>query len=221
MTSVTWREALSEEKSKPYFQNILGIIEKERSRGVEIYPPRGQIFNAFKYTELSDIKVVIIGQDPYHEPGQAHGLSFSVPDGCVIPPSLRNIFKELTIEYPDYRIPASGNLEKWARQGVFLLNSTLTVVRGAANSHQSLGWETFTDEVIRVVNANVSNVVYMLWGSFARKKGALVDRSRNAVLEAAHPSPLSAYRGFMGCGHFVMANNYLTSVGRSPVDWQL
>jgi uracil-DNA glycosylase len=221
MASLTWRETLSAEKGKPYFKNILSFIDQERGRGVEIYPPKGQIFNAFRYTELSDIKVVIIGQDPYHEPGQAHGLCFSVPDGCVFPPSLRNIFKELSVEYPGYQIPTSGNLEKWARQGVFLLNTTLTVVRGQANSHQTIGWEMFTDEVIRIINANLSNVVYMLWGSYARRKCAFVDRSRNEVLEAAHPSPLSAYRGFLGCGHFVRANNYLNAVGRTPIDWQL
>ncbi|MBQ8708786.1 MAG: uracil-DNA glycosylase [Succinivibrionaceae bacterium] len=221
MTAATWRETLKTEKAKPYFQNILSFLEQERSQGKEVYPPKNQIFNAFRYTELGDVKVVIVGQDPYHEPGQAHGLSFSVPDGCAKPPSLQNIFKELAVEYPGYRIPESGNLENWARQGVFLLNATLTVQRGHANSHSGIGWAEFTDEVIRIINANVTGVVYMLWGRFARDKCSLVDAGRNLILTAHHPSPLSAYRGFFGCGHFVRANEYLIANGRGPINWQL
>ncbi len=221
MTAITWKDVLGEEKHKPYFQQILSYVDQQRSLGKEIYPPKNQVFNAFKFTELSDIRVVIIGQDPYHEPGQAHGLCFSVPQDCPIPPSLANIFKELVNEYPNYRIPDSGNLEKWARQGVFLLNATLTVERGLANSHQPLGWEKFTDQVIRIISENVSGVVYMLWGGFAKKKIHLIDTSRNVVLMSAHPSPLSAYRGFMGCGHFKTANQYLKQWGRGEIDWQL
>ncbi|MGN1356589.1 MAG: uracil-DNA glycosylase [Succinivibrionaceae bacterium] len=217
----TWTEALGGEKSKPYFQNILHQISRQRASGVEIYPPHGQIFNAFRYTELADIRVVIIGQDPYHEPGQAHGLCFSVPEGCRLPPSLENIFRELKYEYPDYVIPKSGDLSPWARQGVFLLNATLTVERGKANSHSNLGWQTFTDEVIRVISQNVSGVVYLLWGNFARKKCQFVDPEHNLILTAAHPSPLSAYRGFMGCGHFRQANDYLRATGRGEINWQL
>ncbi len=221
MTICTWTEALGGEKSKPYFQNILHQISRQRASGVEIYPPHGQIFNAFRYTELADIRVVIIGQDPYHEPGQAHGLCFSVPEGCRLPPSLENIFRELKYEYPDYVIPKSGDLSPWARQGVFLLNATLTVERGKANSHSNLGWQTFTDEVIRVISQNVSGVVYLLWGNFARKKCQFVDSEHNLILTAAHPSPLSAYRGFMGCGHFRQANDYLRATGRGEINWQL
>lgn len=221
MTICTWTEALGGEKSKPYFQNILHQISRQRASGVEIYPPHGQIFNAFRYTELADIRVVIIGQDPYHEPGQAHGLCFSVPEGCRLPPSLENIFRELKYEYPDYVIPQSGDLSPWARQGVFLLNATLTVERGKANSHSNLGWQTFTDEVIRVISQNVSGVVYLLWGNFARKKCQFVDPEHNLILTAAHPSPLSAYRGFMGCGHFRQANDYLRATGRGEINWQL
>lgn len=221
MTICTWTEALGGEKSKPYFQNILHQISRQRASGVEIYPPHGQIFNAFRYTELADIRVVIIGQDPYHEPGQAHGLCFSVPEGCRLPPSLENIFRELKYEYPDYVIPKSGDLSPWARQGVFLLNATLTVERGKANSHSNLGWQTFTDEVIRVISQNVSGVVYLLWGNFARKKCQFVDPEHNLILTAAHPSPLSAYRGFMGCGHFRQANDYLRATGRGEINWQL
>ncbi len=221
MTAHTWKEALGEEKTKPYFQNILHLVAQERTAGKEIYPPQGQVFNAFRYTELSDIKVVIIGQDPYHEPGQAQGLSFSVPAGCPLPPSLKNIFSELKYEYPDFEIPQSGDLLGWAKQGVFLLNASLTVERGKANSHSNYGWQTFTDEVIKIINENTSHVVYMLWGSFARKKCQFVNQENNLILTAAHPSPLSAYRGFMGCGHFRQANDYLNAQGRGEINWQL
>lgn len=221
MPAKTWKDVLGREKSKPYFQNILRFIEQERMSGKDIYPPQGHVFNAFRYTELSNIKVVIIGQDPYHEPGQAHGLCFSVPDGCPFPPSLANIFRELQCEYPQFIIPSSGNLQRWAEQGVFLLNASLTVERAKANSHSTLGWQTFTDEVIKVINENTSGVVYMLWGNFAKRKCQIVNPNRNLILTAAHPSPLSAYRGFMGCGHFRKANEYLRSIGREEINWQL
>ncbi len=221
MTELTWKDVLGQEKLKPYFQEILAFVDRERAGGKVIYPPRDQVFNAFRHTRFADIRVVIIGQDPYHEPGQAHGLSFSVPDGCPFPPSLANIFRELQTEYPGYTVPVSGNLERWAAQGVFLLNSFLTVEQGKPKSHENIGWEQFTDEVIRIIGSNLTDVVYMLWGSFAQRKSRLLDPGRNLLLKAAHPSPLSAYRGFMGCGHFVKANEYLSSHGRGTVDWRL
>lgn len=221
MASATWTDALGGEKSKPYFHQIMSYVAAEREAGKDVYPPQPSVFNALKLTQLCDVKAVIIGQDPYHEPGQAHGLCFSVPEGIAFPPSLRNIFAELSEEYPGYRVPASGNLEAWAKQGVLLLNNTLTVERAKANSHAGIGWDIFTDAVIAAVNANVSGVVYMLWGSFAQKKCARVDASRNLILKAPHPSPLSAYRGFFGCGHFKRCNEYLRSIGKQEIDWSL
>ena len=165
--------------------------------------------------------MVIIGQDPYHEPGQAHGLCFSVQDNVRFPPSLVNIFKELSAEYPGYRIPATGSLINWAKQGVFLLNNVLTVEQGRANSHKDIGWHHFTDEVIRVINERLEGVVFMLWGSFAQKKCAFVDPERHCILRSVHPSPLSAHRGFFGCNHFRLANDYLVAHGKTPIDWQL
>ncbi len=218
---LTWTDVIADQKSQDYFRNIINFVDHERAEGKIIYPPRSDVFNAFKYTEFSDIKVVIIGQDPYHEPNQAHGLCFSVQDGVRFPPSLENIFKELCAEYPGYRVPSSGSLVKWARQGVFLLNNVLTVEQGMANSHKDIGWQHFTDEVIRVINDRLEGVVFMLWGSFAQKKCAVVDPCKHCVLKSVHPSPLSAYRGFFGCNHFKLANDYLSARGKQPIDWQL
>jgi uracil-DNA glycosylase len=203
-----WDLALSEEFNKDYFLNIKDFIDAEYSSKT-IYPPYDDIFNAFKLTPLSDVKVVILGQDPYHEEGQAHGLAFSTPDGRPIPRSLSNIFKEINAEY-DYPIPSSGCLEKWARQGVFLLNTVLTVEEGNANSHNKCGWQTFTDKVISILNKQSQPIVFMLWGKQAEKKKELITNENHLVLITSHPSPFSARRGFFGCDHFKKANEYLT-----------
>jgi uracil-DNA glycosylase len=195
------------------------FLREEKAAGKKIFPPGGQIFHAFELTPVSQLKVVILGQDPYHGLGQAHGLSFSVPEGVPAPPSLKNIFKEIE---SDMGVNMSGypNLENWARQGVLLLNAVLTVRSGEAASHSKIGWEEFTDAVIRYISDNCEGVVFMLWGNFARSKSGLIDRTRHCVLEAAHPSPL-ARGAFFGCRHFSRANGYLASCGKQPIDWQL
>lgn len=217
----TWHQAIGAEKQQPYFQRILEVVRAERLAGKIIYPPAQDVFNAFKATEFAQVKVVILGQDPYHGPQQAHGLSFSVRQGIAIPPSLVNIYKELADDIPGFQIPQHGYLQHWAEQGVLLLNTVLTVRAGQAHSHAELGWETFTDQVIAVLNAQREHIVFMLWGSHAQKKGAMIDRHKHLVLSAPHPSPLSAYRGFFGCKHFSKANTYLQEHGMSPIDWQL
>ncbi len=216
----SWKNELQREFDKPYFQNIVGFLKEEKKAGKVIYPPGKLIFNAFECTPFTNVKVVIIGQDPYHNAGQAHGLSFSVPDGIKPPPSLMNIFKEL---HEDLGItpPATGNLEKWARQGVLLLNAALTVVANQPNSHSSAGWHLFTDEVIKIISAKKENVVFMLWGRFAQNKSELIDSGKHLLLKAAHPSPFSAYSGFMGCRHFSKANTWLIEKGERPIDWAL
>lgn len=221
MQAKTWSDIIGPLKSAPYFVQALDFVARCRAAGEEIYPDDHNIFSAFRYTPLEKLKVVILGQDPYHEPGQAMGLAFSVPPGIPVPPSLQNIYKELGSSVPGFSIPSHGCLIPWARQGVLLLNTVLTVRKGAANSHHHQGWEEFTDGVIRAINDNCSNIVFMLWGSAARQKGAGIDRSRHLVLEASHPSPLSAHRGFLGCGHFARANGYLREHGMSTVNWQL
>ena len=215
----SWKDALAGEFDKPYFASLVRFLHHEKEAGKRIYPPGSQIFKAFELTPVSKLKVVILGQDPYHGPGQAHGLSFSVPEGVTAPPSLKNIFKEIE---SDLGIKMSGypNLEKWASKGVLLLNAVLTVQAGAAASHSKIGWEEFTDAVIRYISDNCEGVVFLLWGNFARGKSALIDRSRHHVLEAAHPSPL-ARGAFFGCRHFSQANALLTSQGKEPVDWKL
>lgn len=217
----TWHQAIGAEKQQPYFQRILEVVRAERLAGKIIYPPAQDVFNAFKATEFAQVKVVILGQDPYHGPQQAHGLSFSVRQGIAIPPSLVNIYKELADDIPGFQIPQHGYLQHWAEQGVLLLNTVLTVRAGQAHSHAELGWETFTDQVIAILNAQREHIVFMLWGSHAQKKGAMIDRHKHLVLSAPHPSPLSAYRGFFGCKHFSKANTYLQEHGMSPIDWQL
>lgn len=218
-TTLTWHDVLADEKQQPYFINTLKTVEDERAAGVTIYPPAKDVFNAFRFTELGNVKVVILGQDPYHGPNQAHGLAFSVRPGIQPPPSLVNMYKELEGSIPGFARPSHGYLESWARQGVMLLNTVLTVRAGQAHSHARLGWETFTDKVISLINEYREGVVFMLWGSHAQKKGAMIDRQRHYVLQAPHPSPLSAHRGFFGCGHFVKANDYLAQRGETPIDW--
>lgn len=213
----SWKEALKNEFEKPYFASLCDFVRQEYKTST-IYPPASLIFNAFNLCPMDKIKVVIIGQDPYHEPGQAHGLCFSVNDGVKFPPSLQNIYKEIASEY-NQPMPQSGNLTRWAEQGVLLLNATLTVRAHLAASHQGKGWETFTDNVIKEVNDRCQNVVFLLWGSCAQKKEAYIDKSKHCVLKAAHPSPLSAYRGFFGCNHFILANNYLRKCGKEEIVW--
>ena len=217
----TWHDALSNEKRQPYFQKILNAVRQERLSGQIIYPPETDVFNAFRLTAFDRVKVVILGQDPYHGEGQAHGLAFSVRQGIRIPPSLLNIYKELETDINGFSIPAHGCLTAWAEQGVLLLNTVLTVRAGQAHSHALLGWERFTDEVVNQINQNREHVVFMLWGSHAQKKGAFIDRGRHLVLTSPHPSPLSAYRGFFGSKPFSQTNAYLQKHGQTPIDWQV
>ena len=215
----SWKDALADEFGKPYFESLVRFLHKEKSEGKMIFPPGSQIFKAFDLTPVDQVKVVILGQDPYHGPGQAHGLSFSVPENVPAPPSLKNIFKEIESDI-GVRMSGYPNLESWARQGVLLLNAVLTVRSGEAASHSRIGWEQFTDAVIRYISDNCEGVVFMLWGNFARGKRELIDASRHCVLEAAHPSPL-ARGAFFGCRHFSRANAWLAGTGKSPVNWQL
>jgi uracil-DNA glycosylase len=216
----SWKSRLAEVLAAPPMRALRAFLVEQRTRGAVLYPQPAQIFAALDATPFDAVKVVILGQDPYHGPGQAHGLSFSVPPGIAVPPSLVNIFGELKrdlgIEPPDH-----GCLLPWASQGVLLLNAVLTVEAGRAGSHQGRGWEGFTDAVIARLNQEREGLVFMLWGSYAQAKGRIIDRSRHAVLKAPHPSPLSAYRGFNGCGHFSAANRYLKGRGCAPVDWRL
>lgn len=213
----SWKTRLAGEFEKDYFVKLTDFVRQEY-RQATVYPSGPNIFNAFAHCPFDRVKVVIIGQDPYHEPGQAHGLCFSVQDGTPFPPSLQNIFKEITDDLGRPR-PTSGDLTRWADQGVLLLNATLTVRAHRAGSHQGHGWETFTDAAIRCLNAERQHLVYMLWGAYAQKKGASIDTSRNLVLTSSHPSPLSAHRGFFGNRHFSRANDYLVALGESPIDW--
>ena len=213
-----WKSVLKEEFDKEYFNNLAQFVKEEYQK-TTVYPPAGLIFNAFNLCPFSEVRTVIIGQDPYHGPGQAHGLCFSVRDGVSFPPSLINIFKEIELDLGISR-PASGNLERWARQGVLLLNATLTVRAHLAGSHQKKGWEQFTDSVISILNREKSNLVFLLWGAYAQKKGENIDRNRHLVLESVHPSPLSASRGFFGNKHFSKCNNYLAENGKIPIDWR-
>jgi len=213
----SWKTHLQSEFDKPYFRELTDYVRGEYARGT-VYPAGRNIFNAFDLCPFDKVKVVIIGQDPYHEPGQAHGLCFSVQDGVQFPPSLRNIFKEISDDLGK-PVPVSGDLTRWARQGVLLLNATLTVRAGQAGSHQGHGWEEFTDAVIRELNSGRDGLVFILWGGYAKKKGAIIDRSRHFVLSSAHPSPLSAYNGFFGNHHFSQTNEWLISHGQSPIEW--
>ncbi len=216
----SWQPYLEDEIKAPYMQSLLAFLQQEKKRHKVIFPPEASWFHALQVTALDQVKVVIIGQDPYHQPGQAHGLCFSVKPGVKTPPSLVNIYKELE---SDLAIPRAehGCLESWAQQGVLLLNAVLTVQDSSAASHQGKGWEQFTDKVIDVVNRECEHVVFLLWGSYAQKKGAMIDQTRHLVLKAPHPSPLAAHRGFFGCRHFSQANQYLLQHAKQPINWQL
>jgi len=212
-----WTNILSSELNKDYYINLMSFVKEEYSNKT-IFPEKELVFNAFDKCDFDDIKVVILGQDPYHTPGAAHGLAFSVPDGEKIPPSLRNIFKEIN-EDLNKEIPTSGNLEEWAKQGVFMINATLTVEAHKAGSHQKKGWEQFTDAVIKKIADERENIVFLLWGSYAQKKANLIDENKHCILKSVHPSPLSAYRGFFGCKHFSKTNEYLESKNIKSINW--
>jgi uracil-DNA glycosylase len=216
----SWYGPLAPEFEQPYMRELRTFLMAQKQLGKRIFPAGNEFFNAFSHTPLDKVKVVILGQDPYHGEGQAHGLCFSVKPGVDVPPSLQNIYKELNAEL-GLPIPTHGHLTAWADQGVLLLNSVLSVECARAASHQGKGWEQFTDRVIEVINQQREGVVFMLWGSYAQRKGAIIDTSRHCVLKAPHPSPLSAHRGFFGCGHFVAANQYLQRRGEAPIDWRL
>lgn len=216
----SWKEALREEFDKPYMKQLGEFLRQEKAAGKVIFPPGPLIFNALNTTPLENVKVVIIGQDPYHGPGQAHGLCFSVQPGVPTPPSLQNIYKELTRDL-NIPIPNNGYLQRWAEQGVLLLNTSLTVEQAKAGSHANAGWQPFTDRVIEVVNERCERLVFLLWGSHAQSKQKLIDPQRHLILKSAHPSPLSAYRGFLGNGHFSRTNKFLEQNGKTPIDWSL
>lgn len=216
----SWKNVLRQEFNKNYFEQIAAFLKVEKTQGKTIYPPGPQIFNAFEQTPFDQVKVVLLGQDPYHGPGQAMGLSFSVPDGIKPPPSLVNIYKELKKDI-GMPIPQTGNLTPWTRQGVLLLNASLTVRAGEPNSHAKIGWHMFTDAVISKISDERRGVVFLLWGSFAQQKQYLIDETKHHVLKAAHPSPFSADKGFFGCKHFSKANELLAKEGIEPVDWML
>ena len=215
-----WLSKIGEEFDKPYMQQLRAFLVEEKAQGKKVFPPGSQWFEAFNQTDFDQVKVVVLGQDPYHGPDQAHGLCFSVLPGVKTPPSLVNIYKELAQDI-GFQIPNHGNLEAWAKQGVLLLNATLTVEAHQAGSHQNKGWEEFTDRAIAALNEQREGLVFLLWGSYAQKKGAFIDQNKHLVLKAPHPSPLSAHRGFLGCGHFSKTNEYLQAKGKDPVDWQL
>lgn len=225
----SWKRVLQGEFDKPYMRNLRAFLVKEREARKTIYPRGHEIFAALDLTPVEDVRVVIIGQDPYHGPNQAHGLCFSVQRGVAEPPSLINIFQEINDDMSDPSVPGGdpnrrlnpghGCLTSWARQGVLLLNAVLTVERGRAGSHQGRGWETFTDRIVEILNQECRGLVFMLWGAYAQKKGAIIDRNRHCVLSGPHPSPLSAHRGFFGCRHFSKANQYLVAHGKKPIDW--
>ena len=215
-----WKDALKAEFTKPYFLQIVTFLRTEKMAGKAIFPPGPLIFNAFNQTPYDAVKVVLLGQDPYHGKGQAMGLSFSVPEGIYPPPSLVNIFKELNTDI-GVPIPRTGDLTPWARQGVLLLNASLTVRLAEANSHAKMGWTGFTDAVIKKLSDDKQHLVFLLWGKFAQEKQVLIDETKHCILKAAHPSPLSAYNGFLGCRHFSTTNEYLVSNGIDPIDWQL
>lgn len=214
----SWKSRLRDEFALDYMQELRAFLQARKQAGAVVYPPGSLIFNALDTTPFDQVRVVILGQDPYHGPGQAHGLCFSVLDGVATPPSLVNIYKEIEQDL-GLPVPANGNLEHWAQQGVLLLNAVLTVERGQAGAHQGKGWERFTDKVVQLLNDERDGIVFLLWGSYAIKKGAVIDRKRHLVLTAPHPSPLSAYRGFFGCKHFSRANQFLEEKGITPIKW--
>ncbi|MFY8298331.1 uracil-DNA glycosylase [Pseudoalteromonas sp. SS15] len=217
----TWSDFIAEQSQQTYLKDTLEYVAQKRTEGVTIFPPEQQVFSAFDATPFEQIKVVILGQDPYHGPDQAHGLCFSVLPGIKPPPSLANMYKELVQDIEGFSIPDHGYLMPWAEQGVLLLNTVLTVEQGQAHSHKHLGWEKFTDKVIDEINQHSEGVVFLLWGAHAQKKGKNIDKTRHHVLHAPHPSPLSAHRGFFGCKHFSKTNELLTSLGKTPINWQV
>jgi len=216
----SWLDHLGEEFDKDYMRSLRAFLKQQKQMGKEIYPPGDLIFNALNTNPFDKVRVVILGQDPYHGPGQAHGLCFSVLPGVATPPSLGNIYKEIQADL-GINPPGHGCLLPWAEQGVLLLNAVLTVEKFKAASHQGKGWEQFTDRVVAVLNEKRENLVFLLWGSYAQKKGQIIDRKRHQVLQSTHPSPLSAHRGFLGCRHFSQTNEYLTKTGQQPIDWAL
>jgi uracil-DNA glycosylase len=216
----SWKKELQCEFDKPYFAQIVQFLKQEKAAGKTIYPKGADLFNAFDYTPFDKVKVVILGQDPYHGPHQAHGLCFSVQRDVIVPPSLKNIYKELHTDI-GFSIPPHGNLSAWAQQGVFMLNSSLSVERAQPNSHSKIGWTTFTDAVIKIISERKENVVFLLWGKFAQGKMLYIDNTKHHILTAAHPSPFSAYNGFFGCKHFSKTNDYLLSFGKEGINWQL
>lgn len=221
MGDLNWDSLIKAEQDKPYFQELNRFLSQERSSGKKIFPSQECVFEAFNLTAFQDVKVVILGQDPYHGQNQAHGLSFSVQDGVKVPPSLRNIYKELSSDIDAFEIPLHGNLTSWAKQGVLLLNTVLTVEEGLAHSHAKKGWESFTDQVIKAINGELTSVVFILWGAHAQKKREMIDESKHHILASAHPSPLSARRGFFGCQHFSKTNLYLQENGKKTINWKI
>lgn len=217
----SWLKVLGGEFDKPYMKSLKEQLQEEKNRGHVVYPKGSDIFNAFQSTPFDKVKVVLLGQDPYHGPGQAHGLSFSVQKGVAIPPSLQNMYKELATDIPGFTTPTHGNLTNWAEQGVLLLNASLTVRANTAGSHQKKGWETFTDTVIHKLSEQKTGIIFLLWGKFAQAKAALIDQQKHFILRAAHPSPLSAHNGFFGSGHFSKVNEILEREGKEPIDWQI
>lgn len=217
----TWESIINDEREKAYFQSVLAFVEQQRNSGKIIYPPQEQVFSAFAMTPFESVRVVILGQDPYHGANQAHGLAFSVLPGVKIPPSLRNMYKELAQDIEGFEIPSHGYLDTWASQGVLMLNTVLTVEEAKAHSHAKCGWETFTDTIIAELNQRSESIIFLLWGAHAQKKGQAIDADKHHVLAAPHPSPLSARRGFFGCQHFSMTNELLSSINQQPIDWTL
>ncbi|MES2778965.1 MAG: uracil-DNA glycosylase [Bacteroidota bacterium] len=216
----SWKPILKQEFESPYFDTLRTFLKQEKAKGTTVYPPGPQIFAAFDHTPFDKVKVVILGQDPYHGAGQAHGLCFSVNKTVTVPPSLKNIYKELETDIPGFTVPTHGDLSSWADQGVLLLNATLTVEKDKAGSHQGKGWEQFTDAVIKQLSEQKEHLVFILWGKFAQSKASLIDANKHLILTAAHPSPFSAYNGFFGCKHFSKTNAYLHQLGVLPVIWQ-
>ncbi|MEZ8111777.1 uracil-DNA glycosylase [Vibrio splendidus] len=217
----SWESIINDERDKEYFQGVLAFVEQQRNSGKTIYPPQEQVFSAFNMTPFESVRVVILGQDPYHGAKQAHGLAFSVLPGVKIPPSLRNMYKELAQDIDGFEIPSHGYLDTWASQGVLMLNTVLTVEEAKAHSHAKCGWETFTDTIIAELNQRSEPIIFLLWGAHAQKKGQAIDADKHHVLTAPHPSPLSAHRGFFGCQHFSTTNKLLSSMDQQPIDWRL
>ncbi|OMO21958.1 uracil-DNA glycosylase [Vibrio lentus] len=217
----TWESIINDEREKEYFQSVLAFVEQQRNSGKTVYPLQEQVFSAFDMTPFESVRVVILGQDPYHGANQAHGLAFSVLPGVKIPPSLRNMYKELAQDIEGFEIPSHGYLDTWASQGVLMLNTVLTVEEAKAHSHAKCGWETFTDTIIAELNQRSEPIIFLLWGAHAQKKGQAIDADKHHVLVAPHPSPLSARRGFFGCQHFSMTNELLSSINQQPIDWTL